>query len=92
MLSGGGQRRALPYLTEEMKILNISFPRVGIETTTCFVRLHSHAFVLYFSFSALIGEVRCLVSLLNTKYLENRTKTGEQSVLKTKLHPLTLLR
>ena len=35
MLSGGAQRRVLPRRqSEEMKILNILIPRVGIETTT----------------------------------------------------------
>ena len=35
MLSGGTQRRALPrYQCKEMKILNITFQRVGIEATT----------------------------------------------------------
>ena len=34
--SSGTQRRALRrYQTEEMKIFNISIPRVGIELTTC---------------------------------------------------------
>ena len=36
MLSGGTQRRALPRKQgEEMKLLNILFPRVGIEPTVC---------------------------------------------------------
>ena len=36
LLSGGTQRRALPRpQSEELKILNISFPRVGIEPTKC---------------------------------------------------------
>ena len=35
VLSGGSQRRVLlQHQSEEMKILNISFPRVGIEPTT----------------------------------------------------------
>ena len=38
------QRRALPrYRSEEMKILNITFPRVGIEPTTS--RVYSHTLV-----------------------------------------------
>ena len=38
MLSGGTQRRILLYYHSElMKILNITFPRVGIEPTTCHV-------------------------------------------------------
>ena len=36
MLSGGTHRRALSrYQSEEMKILSISVPRMGIEPTTC---------------------------------------------------------
>ena len=36
VLSGGTQRRALPhYQSEEIKILNISFPRIGMEPTAC---------------------------------------------------------
>ena len=34
-MSGGTQRRSLPrYQSEEIKILNTSFSRVGIEPTT----------------------------------------------------------
>ena len=41
MLSGGTQRRALPrHQSEEIEILNISFPRMGIEHKTC--RVFSH--------------------------------------------------
>ena len=43
MLSDGTQRHALPgYQSEEMKILNIFFPLVGIEPITS-TRLLSHA-------------------------------------------------
>ena len=44
MLSTGTQRRALSrHQSEEMKIVNISFPRVRIESTTC--RIYSHTLV-----------------------------------------------
>ena len=44
MLSGGNQRRALPrHQSEEIQILNISFPRVEMDLTTC--RIYSHALV-----------------------------------------------
>ena len=40
--SHGIQYRALlRHKSEEMKILNISFPRVGIELTTCHVYSHT---------------------------------------------------
>ena len=42
-LSGGTQRRS-KNKSEEMKILNISSPRVGIEPTIC--RVYSHTVLL----------------------------------------------
>ena len=44
MLSGGTQRHVLHhYQREEMKILNISFSQVEIESITC--RVYSHTLV-----------------------------------------------
>ena len=43
MLSGTQRRALLQYKSEEMKILNISFSRVGIELTT--YRTYSHTLV-----------------------------------------------
>ena len=41
VVSGGTKRRAFPrYQSKEMKMLNISFPRAGIEAATCLSRLH----------------------------------------------------
>ena len=44
MLSGGAQRRALPgHQSEDMKILNIYFLRVGIATCRAHIRI-GHTF------------------------------------------------
>ena len=37
VLSGRNQRRALPQQQSEIEILNILFPRVRIELTTCHI-------------------------------------------------------
>ena len=44
MLSGGTERRALPrHQSEEVKILNISVPRVGTEPATNTLQSHASA-------------------------------------------------
>ena len=48
MLSGGTQRHALLlHQSEAMKILNIEFPRDGIEPTTCHVYHHTLLYLIY---------------------------------------------
>ena len=43
VLGRGAQRRALPRdQSEELKILNILFPQVGIKLTTCLSHIQSY--------------------------------------------------
>ena len=42
MLNGGTERHAFPcYQSEEMKIINVSCPRMGIEPTSCHFRSYA---------------------------------------------------
>ena len=55
VLSGGIQRRALPQRqSKERKILNISFPREGIDPISCRVRMYIH-FIIYHNFFEIFG-------------------------------------